>query len=282
MGSRRRLGGDLVATVPVSTLAVSGSPRLTRTLTVPAIIPPSGGDEMDWGYRPDVPDGWTVVSGQSLGTLSGASNKYYTNCTGVWTSGTAPLCHDLIFVDCDLRGGSGKFGDRIEFYGCRFGERTDGDGMQSSGIGSVQATDWVFQGCTFRDVTTPVSLHPDGLEVYGLNGMTIRYCYFDNIAVETILIQPYQANDCNNNNVLVERCYFGPNRPNAGGCDVKIADTSGGSWNEGPCVSRDNYGGCTNLYPLSAANGTGNYSEPHHDRSEWPYPLLRSDGWLDY
>lgn len=240
--------------------------------------PPPPGNELAWGYRPALPDGWTLVEDQSLGTLAGKSNTMYRNCRGVWLGSAQPWNHDLIFVDCDLRGGAGKFGDRIKFYGCRFGERSDGDAIQTSGLNDKQSTDWVFQGCTIRDITTPTSLHPDGIEVYGLNGCTIRYCYFDNIAVETILVQPFQANNCQNQNVLIERNYFGPNRPTAGGSDVKIADTA--SSGNLDAHSRDNYGGSTAVYPLSAANGCT--ADPHHDRSEWPYKLLRADGWLDY
>lgn len=244
--------------------------------------PPAGGAEMQWGYRPSLPDGWTLVENQSLGELSGQSFTMYRNCTGVWLNSTLPWNHDLIFIDCDLRGGSGKFGDRISFYGCRFGERSDGDAIQTSGVDGRQSTDWLFQGCTVRDITTPAASHPDGLEIYGLNGITVRYCYFNNINIETIICQPYQGNDQNNENVLIERCYFGPDYDGDGGTtDIKIADTSGGSWNFGPVRVREQYGGSVSVYPLSAANGDCTAETPLA-REDWPYPLLRPDGWLDY
>lgn len=236
-----------------------------------------------FGFRPAVPDGWTLIEDDaSLSVPAGANNRYYRNCQGGFYLSANQSYTNLIFVDCDFKGGTcGTSGPGsgqhkgLEFYGCRFGGvvTTDDNGhdaiqIKPSTSGGTRPEDWLFQGCTFEDVTRSVgaSGHTDGIQFGGVLGSVIRYCYFENVAVEMILCNGFNGNP---ENVLIDRCYFG-SRPSAGGPPIHFSDA--GAFQATNCDAVDCYYSDGASAVASVEAGTSGCSHTGTQAlANWPY-----------
>lgn len=248
-----------------------------RTVTFES-APSSGDDPTAWGYRPPVPAGWAVVDGQTVSVPDNAQRRYYRNCK--ISAYVRDAAADLIFVDCDMYGGTfGTQGRNIRAYGCRMGGRvtTDDKGRDAAQIkpstsGGTRPSGWVIQGCSILDVTrtTGASGHTDGIQFGGCLDMIVRHCRFENIHVEHILCNGWNGNP---ENVLIEGCYFG-SRPEPGGPPVHFS--SAGNYSARNCRAVGNF----HDGPVaSIETGTVGCSESGtRSRSEWTH----GDPWMTY
>lgn len=255
------------------------------TVTVPVTVasdPPQ--DPAAWGYRPPVPAGWTLVENQQVSIPAGASRRYYRGCRGGFYLNGDTAYNDLIFVDCDFKGATcGTSGPgtaqqtNLQFYGCRFGgvNTPDDNGRDAIQIkprtsGGTRPRGWLFQGCTFEDVTRTGSGHTDGIQFGGVLDMTVRHCYFENVAVEMILCNGWNGNP---ENVLVEACYFG-SRPSAGGPPVHFSKAGGFAARNCRAVNCFSDG----VVAVIETGTTGCSQSGTRPRSEW----TRGNPWLTY
>lgn len=208
-GTSRRTGRVLVyldeSAVLVSDGASSTTQRLLAASKLTDLTPPPPPPVPVRGPTPDVPAGYQLVEGKTLTSVT--PKTAYRDCTFPGGLAIRDL-RDIWFDQCRMPDGFYIYGlaSNIQAYRSDIKGPGDNDGMQiwSNAIGSPPPSQILLQDCLVHDVVKGhPDDHPDGLQVGGVTGLTLRRCEFKNIDVQPIFVNGWTA-PCTD--VLVEEC----------------------------------------------------------------------------
>lgn len=266
--------GLLTVTAPDGTVLAQATVEVERT-------PPGTLQPGDFGYIPDLPEGWTLIEGDTNASVpSGASERYYLKCKRPGGIGLQGGAHDLIFVGFDAYGaGCGTWGSgfdpawNVGIYGSRFGgidaiDRQAPDGLQIKPAvsGGTRPRNWTIQGSSITDIlrTNEPDNHTDGIQFGGVLDVVVRYTAFDNVAVEHVLLNGWNGVP---ENALLDRSYFGT-VPEGRSAPVRITGASG--WFSTNCHAVSCYSSGDHCATIDH-DCIGCSETDHHPLEDWPY-----------